>query len=250
MGWIARRPTTARGFDTIQTHWHVDLLSGKAHAVPTRATAMAAGLCCCGGTAASAAQQKERISATVKILRCMCLRSGDGSPESRRAGGGSRPRSFHERHVPGPRHGNGLRVAPHRRFSVPQDHQRQGRAGYLNGVIDDTLRACANGRKDDRDRQLPLAVFAISKAASTLGDGLAPFFIDQDAHLACRCRLRPAGRQPWWRVACQGPWPPARAGCARWTGGAAGMPGAAGRGPGRHGVLGRGPGAAAHQGAA
>ena len=32
------------------------------------------------------------------------------------------------------------------------------------------------------DRQLPLAVFAINKAASTLGDGLTPFFIDRGAH--------------------------------------------------------------------
>jgi hypothetical protein len=32
--WIAGLPTTAAGFDTMQNH--VDLLSGKAHAVPTR----------------------------------------------------------------------------------------------------------------------------------------------------------------------------------------------------------------------
>jgi hypothetical protein len=51
-----------------------------------------------------------------------------------------------------------------------------------NGVIGDTLRAYANGRKDDWDRQLPLAVFAINNAASTLGDGLTPFFIDRGAH--------------------------------------------------------------------
>ncbi len=37
-----------------------------------------------------------------------------------------------------------------------------------NGVIGDTLRAYANGRKDDWDRQLPLAVFAINNAASRL----------------------------------------------------------------------------------
>ncbi len=40
-----------------------------------------------------------------------------------------------------------------------------------NGVIGDTLRAFANGRKDDWDRQLPLAVSAINNTASTLGDG-------------------------------------------------------------------------------
>jgi hypothetical protein len=59
-----------------------------------------------------------------------------------------------------------------------------------NGVIGDTLRAAgptrANGRKDNWDRQLPLAVLAINNAASesTLGDGLTgtPFFIDRGAH--------------------------------------------------------------------
>ena len=40
----------------------------------------------------------------------------------------------------------------------------------------------AYGRKDDWDLQLPLAVFAINNAASTPGDGLAPFFIDRCAH--------------------------------------------------------------------
>ena len=57
--WIAGLPTTAGGFDMIQNH--VDLLSGKVHAVPTRATA----------TATDAAD----------IIRDMCLRSGDGFPD-------------------------------------------------------------------------------------------------------------------------------------------------------------------------
>jgi hypothetical protein len=53
-----------------------------------------------------------------------------------------------------------------------------------NGVIGDTLRAFANGRKNDWDwdRQLPRAVFTINNAASTLGDGLTPFLIDSGAH--------------------------------------------------------------------
>jgi hypothetical protein len=38
--WIAGLPTTEGGFDVIQNH--VNLLSGKVHAVPTRATATAA----------------------------------------------------------------------------------------------------------------------------------------------------------------------------------------------------------------
>ena len=57
--WIAGLPTTPAGFDMIQNH--VDLLSGKVHAVPTRSTA----------TATDAAH----------ILRDMCLRSGDGFPD-------------------------------------------------------------------------------------------------------------------------------------------------------------------------
>ena len=51
-----------------------------------------------------------------------------------------------------------------------------------NGVISDTLRAYANGRKDDWDSHLTLAEFAIDNAASTLGDNLTPFFIDRGAH--------------------------------------------------------------------
>ena len=51
-----------------------------------------------------------------------------------------------------------------------------------NGVISDTLRAYANGRKDDWDSHLTLAEFAINNTASTLGDDLTPFFIDRGAH--------------------------------------------------------------------
>ena len=51
-----------------------------------------------------------------------------------------------------------------------------------NGVISDTLRAYANGRKDDWDSHLPLAVFAINNAASALGGDLTPFFVDRGAH--------------------------------------------------------------------
>ena len=51
-----------------------------------------------------------------------------------------------------------------------------------NGVICDTLRAFANGRKDDWDDHLPLTVFAINNAASTLGSDLTSFFVDRGAH--------------------------------------------------------------------
>ena len=56
------------------------------------------------------------------------------------------------------------------------------RAERVNGVLGDTLRAFANGRKDDWDVWLPYAVFAINNAASTLGGELTPFFIDRGRH--------------------------------------------------------------------
>ncbi len=61
-----------------------------------------------------------------------------------------------------------------------------------NRVISDTLSAYANGRKDDWDRQLTLAVFAINNAAST--------FIDRCAHprlqLTAPAASRPCGELP------------------------------------------------------
>mmetsp|Transcript_42107 Transcript_42107/g.88011 ORF Transcript_42107/g.88011 Transcript_42107/m.88011 type:complete len:213 (+) Transcript_42107:2678-3316(+) len=61
----------------------------------------------------------------------------------------------------------------------------------------DTLGAFANGRKDDWDRQLPLAVFAINNAASTLGDGLTPS-IDRGIHprLPLSVPVEGAGESP------------------------------------------------------
>jgi hypothetical protein len=151
--WIAGLPTTADGFDMIQNH--VDLLSGKVHAVPTRATA----------TAADAAD----------IIRDMCLRSGDGFPEVLVVDHDPKFTSdVFRAFVKGM--GSCLIVgsAYHKNTNAKVER--------ANGVIGDTLRAFANGRKDDWDRQLSLAVFAINNAASTLGDGLTPFFIDRGAH--------------------------------------------------------------------
>ena len=61
--WIAGLPTTrtADGFDVIRNH--ADLVSGKEHAAPTRATAAAAD--------------------AAEIVRDTCLRSGDGCPNVR-----------------------------------------------------------------------------------------------------------------------------------------------------------------------
>ena len=151
--WIAGLPTTEGGFDMIQNH--VDLLSGKVHAVPTRATA----------TAADAAE----------IIRDMCLRSGDGFPDVLVVDHDPKFTSEVFRAFVKSM-GSSLIVgsAYHKNTNAKVER--------ANGVIGDTLRAFANARKDDWDRQLPLAVFAINNAASTLGDELTPFFIDRGAH--------------------------------------------------------------------
>ena len=151
--WIAGLPTTAAGFDMIQNH--VDLLSGKVHAVPTRSTA----------TAADAAA----------IICDMCLRSGDGFPDVLVVDHDSKFTSaLFRSFVKG--WGSGLIVgsAYHKNTNAKVER--------ANGVVSDTLRAFANGRKDDWDCHLPLAVFAINNAASTLGGDLTPFFVDRGAH--------------------------------------------------------------------
>jgi hypothetical protein len=79
--WITGLPAMEGGFDMMQ--------SGKAHALPTRATA----------TAVDAAE----------IIRDMCLRSGDGFPDVLAV----------DHDVPGLGPGRGL--VPHRRLSVPQE---------------------------------------------------------------------------------------------------------------------------------
>jgi len=151
--WIAGLPTTAAGFDMIQNH--VDLLSGKVHAVPTRATA----------TAADAAA----------IIRDMCLRSGAGFPDVLVVDHDPKFTSEVFRAFVKSM-GSCLIVgsAYHKNTNAKVER--------TNGVISDTLRAYANGRKDDWDVHLLPAEFAINNAASTFGDGLTPFFIDRGAH--------------------------------------------------------------------
>ena len=151
--WISAPPTTAACFDMIQNH--VDLLSGKAHAVPTRSTA----------TATDAAA----------IIRDLCLRSGAGFSDVLVVDHDAKftsevLRSFVKRM------GSCLVVgsAYHKNTNA--------KAERADGVISDTLRAYANGRKDDWDSHLPLAEFAIHDAASTHGDNLTPFFINRGVH--------------------------------------------------------------------
>jgi hypothetical protein len=121
--WIAGLPRTEGGFNMIQNHVH--LLSGKVHAVPTRATA----------TAADAAE----------IIRDMCLRSGDGFPDVLVVNHDPKFTSqVFQAFVKSM--GSCLIVgsAYHKNTNAKVER--------ANGVIGDTLRAYANGRKDDWDR--------------------------------------------------------------------------------------------------
>ena len=63
-----------------------------------------------------------------------------------------------------------------------RDRNANAKVEGANGVIRDTLRAHANGRKDGWGGHLPLAQFAINTATSTLDAGPTPFFVDRGAH--------------------------------------------------------------------
>ena len=101
---------------------HLDLLSGKVHAVPTGATA----------TAADAAE----------IIRNTCLRSGDGFPDVLVVDHGAKFRSEVFRAF-AKSMGSSLIVgsAYHKSTNAKVAVER------ANGVSGDTLRAYANGRK-------------------------------------------------------------------------------------------------------
>ena len=151
--WIVGLPMTASGFDQVQVH--VDHLSGKVHAVPTRAT----------DTAADAAQ----------IILEMALRSGDGVPDVLVVDHDPKFTSKLFKEFT-------RRIGSSLLIGSAYHKNTNARAERVNGVLGDTLRAFANGRKDDWDVWLPYAVFAINNAASTLGGDLTPFFIDRGQH--------------------------------------------------------------------
>ena len=131
--WLMGLPRTEAGYDQVQVH--VDYLSGKVHAVPTRST----------DTAADAA----------KVILEMALRSGDGVPDVLVVDHDPKFTStlFTEFTR---RLGSSLVVgsAYHKNTNAKTER--------VNGVLGDTLRAFANGRKDDWDAWLPYAVFAIN----------------------------------------------------------------------------------------
>ena len=168
--WLMGLPMTGTGFDQVQVH--VDYLSGKVHAVPTRST----------DTAADAA----------RIILDMALRSGDGIPDVLVVDHDPKFTSTLFREFTR-RIGSSLIVgsAYHKNTNAKTER--------VNGVLGDTLRAFANGRKDDWDVWLPYAVFAINNAASTLGGELTPFFIDRGQHPRMPLSLpdlRAAGETP------------------------------------------------------
>ena len=146
-------PMTESGFDQVQVH--VDQLSGKVHAVPTKATDMAAD--------------------AARIVLDMALRSGDGIPDVLVVD--------HD-----PKFTSALfkeftrRIGSSLLIGSAYHKNTNAKAERVNGVLGDTLRAFANGRKDDWDVWLPYAVFAINNAASTLGGDLTPLFIGRGQH--------------------------------------------------------------------
>ena len=68
---------------------------------------------------------------------------------------------------------------PHRGLGYHKN--TNAKVDRANGVISDTLRAYANGRKDDWDSRLPLAVFAVN---NTHG-GAAPWPLGMRERVGC-----------------------------------------------------------------
>jgi hypothetical protein len=92
--------------------------------------------------------------------------------------------------VPGLRQGHGLSLI----VGSAYHKNTNAKVERANGVIGDTLRAFANGRKDDWDRQLPFAVFTINNVASTLGDW-AHALLHRQGGASAPAAVRPALRR-------------------------------------------------------
>ena len=151
--WICGLPVTAAGFDQLMVI--VDLLSGKVHATPSKST----------DNAATAAQ----------TLLDHSLRSGDGVPDVLVVDHDPKFTSQLFREFT-KAIGSALIVGT-------AYHKNTGsRVERANGVLGDTLRALANSRRDDWDKWVLHACFAINNAPSSLGGHLSPFFIDRGAH--------------------------------------------------------------------
>jgi hypothetical protein len=106
----------------------------------------------------------------------MALRSGDGVPDVLVVDHDSKFTSNLFREFTR-RIGSSLLVGSYHNLK-----NTNARAERVNGVLGNTLRAFANGRKVDWDVWLQYAFFAINNAAATLGGGLTPFSIDRGQH--------------------------------------------------------------------
>jgi hypothetical protein len=161
MDWLLGLPMTVSGFDHVQVH--VDHLSGKVHAVPTRST----------DTAADAA----------RIILEMALRSGDGVPDVLMVDHDPKFTSALFREFTR-RLGSSLLVCS------AYHKKTKARAERVNGMIGNTLRAFANGDKkttgtygclmlSSPSSMLPPPWLAISPSSSSIGASiracLSPF---------------------------------------------------------------------------
>jgi hypothetical protein len=134
------------------------VLSGKVYAFSTRAMGKGCQCGCRGDHSRSASTLRHRLP--------------------RHAGGGPLPQ-VHERCVAGLRRGHGL--VPHR-CTTRTPAPRSSGPTASSAIPSITLRAFANGQKDDWGLELPLSEFAINNVDSVLGDGLTPSFIDRSAN--------------------------------------------------------------------
>ena len=151
--WICGLPVTAAGFDQLMVI--VDLLSGKVHATPSKST----------DNAATAAQ----------TLLDHSLRSGDGVPDVLVVD--------HDPKFTSQLFCEFTKAIGSARIVVTACHKNTGaRVERAYGVLGDTLQTLANSRRDDWDKWVLHACFAINNAPSSLGGHLSPFFIDRGAH--------------------------------------------------------------------
>ncbi len=144
-----------------QVQVYVDCLSGNVYAVPCRST----------DTAAYAA----------KHILDIALRPGDGMPDVLVVEHDPKFTSTMFREFTRP-------TAPVSSVIQRSTRIKRAKVERDDGVLGDTLRAYADGRKDESNVWLPNAVVAHNNSASTLGGELTPIFIDREPTLACPCR--------------------------------------------------------------
>ena len=145
--WLLGLPMTASGFDRVQVH--VDTLSGKVSAVPTRATDAAAG--------------------AARIVREMALRSraGDGVPDVLVV---DHDHGALFRQLQGVHAAHPLELLIGSAYHKSTNAKAE-RVNGVTGVLGDTLRAFANGRTDEWDVWLALQHAAQRERKAALDRG-------------------------------------------------------------------------------